>query len=657
MSNHKQNFLRHKRDNRQWAKNLGGALLIFIKALPYFIISIILIGIIGILVAGLSLLPQYNSLKDGYRLAKEGQANLLAAESSLKEQKFSEANQEFLNARENFQSAKVELQQVSGSFVFKVAAFHDQLVVAENIIDIGATTSEVLSDVSKLGQEFLDNLKTSKLSFTDISEEKKAQLLATLTASEPKLEASQKKFEELNKKLEETDKLKPLFVFNVALDPLKENLPRLKKAFDGLVVGAKLLPAFSGYPEEKTYLLIFQNNREMRPSGGFIGTYGVLKIKNAEIKTLVTDNIYNLDRLSEPYLNIPSPEPMKKYLNQPKWFMRDANWWPDFPTSMQKVLWFYEQEKGTEKFDGVIAITPTVIENLLGMLGEFNVDGIKFNKDNFWEQLEYQVEFGYSKKGIDDADRKDIISDLSKQMMDRLHNLPLEQLTDVVDVMSKSVAEKQMNLYFRDAQIQKIAIDNNWAGEVKQTNGDYLMLVDANLAALKTDEVMKRSLNYKLVQGKNGEVLAETKVRYENKGNFDWKTTRYRSYTRLYVPIGSSLKSIKVAGKELARKDVDVVNEFNKTSFGFFFEVEPKKYKDIVITYSLPKAITEQIAVGSYTLLIQKQAGIPQMNLLLDLNFNREIQGRDKINFTSSPKSLKHSQELRKDEFFTVWLK
>ena len=253
------------------------------------------------------------------------------------------------------------------------------------------------------------------------------------------------------------------------------------------------------------------------------------------------------------------------------------------------------------------------------------------------------------------AARKDIIGELGKQMIERLELLAMSKWPELIEVVSTEVKEKQLMLYFNDQELQSVGKRNGWAGEVKDFNGDYLQLVDANLAALKTDSVMSRTLNYKLSQSADGKQLASVKVNYQNMGNFSWKTTRYRTYTRLYVPAGSELVSIKAGNKIFDQKDVDIYNEFNKTAFGVFFEVEPQTAKEVEWVYQLPNKIKQQINQSEYQLMVQKQPGILSMNLHLDLNFPKNILS-DKPSLLGKNNRLKHIETIKQDQIYTVWL-
>jgi len=652
----KQNFIPPSRfDFKNKLYVLAKIFLIPVKLLPYFLFGFLFLAVVAVLVGVLSLLPYFVPLKAVYTESLAGQAHLNSAEAFIRTQKFSSAGEELGLAEKSFSDARINLLLVEKAVIFKNEYLSNQLSVANNILFIGENLSRSLKQITGIGQQVLDILQTENISFSKITGEQKVQVLSIITNSINELESLEKDFAEADDRLGEISRLHPLFVFNSALEPLQERIPQLRQSMQGIVTVGKMLPAFAGYPKEITYLLLMENNREMRPSGGFIGTYGILDIKNANIEKIFTDNSYNLDVLAEPYLNIPAPEPIRTYMKQEKWFFRDSNWWPDFPTSAQKAEFFYSEEGGGE-VDGVIAFTPTVLEEILGVLGEFSIDGLTFNKANFWDQLEYQVEYGYYKQGIPVEERKDIIGDLGRAIMARLYELPMNQWPALINVVRTQTEEKQILLYFNDPALQALAMENDLAGEVKDFSGDYLMLVDANLAALKTDSVMDRTLRYSVTENDNGDFIAEARVNYQNLGDFTWKTTRYRSYTRLYAPESSELLSMKIGNKEIKKEDVDIYNEFGKIAFGIFFEVEPKTSKEVVWRYKLPAKVVEKIKAGEYNLLVQKQAGIPKINLQLEMNFKQRIINKENISFVIDSQKAKHAEVLTRDKSYSISL-
>ncbi len=656
MQSHKQNFIvgpQKKRFNT-FVGVFRDVFFTILKLSPYLFVVFVSLLLLLLIVLGVGILPYYASLKNVYSYSSMGQAHLLSAEALVREYDFSRAKTELTLAKEGFIEAQKSLSVLDKSFLLRSNFFHNQYDVANDVLFIGEKLAHAISGVCIIGERALSTLEEENLSFGKIDAQTKGELLGIMMESMNDIKDVRRDIGYISEKLRDINSKQPLFIFDKVVDPLQAKIPQIEKAFDSSLSFLTGLPWLTGYPEEKTYLFILENNREMRPSGGFIGTYGVLQLANAEIKNFYTDNSYNLDVLVKDTQKIPSPKPIKDYLGQQYWFFRDSNWWPDWPTSAQKVAWFYQLEGGKEKLDGVIAITPTVVEKLLGFLGEIEVDGLKFNEQNFWEQLEYQVEYGYYKQGIDAANRKDIIGDLSMEMIKWLYSYPMSEWPNLIETVSHAIKEKHILIYFFDPVGQSVAVKNGWAGEVKQSSGDYLMLVDANLGALKTDSVMSRTLVYNLNESKDGAVVSETKVNYQNMGTFSWKTTRYISYTRLYVPAGSQLLSVESGTEKIPLEKIDIYNEFGKTAFGLAFKVEPQTSKEIIWRYKLPTLVSDQIRAGSYGLLVQKQLGLDKLNLQLDLNFATKVKNVGESTLKNL-QNIKQTSVLKQDEEFIVW--
>lgn len=404
-----------------------------------------------------------------------------------------------------------------------------------------------------------------------------------------------------------------------------------------------LLPDLLGYNGEKHYLLIFENNMELRPTGGFIGSYGIITVESGKIKNMITDDVYNLDKLSEGKLLELAPEPMLTYNRQKYWYMRDANWYPAWPDSAKKVVEFFHIERQNanlpdQRIDGVIAITPDFIANLLAVLGPIDSHGIVFSENNFAMDLEEFVEGGFEAKNIPYDERKSIIGDLSKILISRIENTTAENFSKLWLAFKKNIDEKNILVYIFDNKLQQYFSDQNWAGEIRQTDGDYLMLIDSNFASLKTDAVMERSIKRSLSVNESGELVARLEITYHHTGQFVKDLiTRYRTYAKVYVPKGSWFESgsIKDETGEVALNmstDLTYGHEYNKAYATYFVIIEPGKSKTVILNYKLPKNILDQYNQGTYNLLVQKQPGTIGHKLVIDLNLSKEISAYQSAN-------------------------
>lgn len=582
------------------------------------------------------------------QIADEG----LAGKQSLEFAQVAIGNQDFARAQSDIAEAKEHFETADKLFnrfqVYRIIpGVATQLTAMDNVLQAGISLTSGIETVTAIGAEVNDVLGATgeDVSFADISAEDKGVILKTLSESSVELQSVKSDIELASLAIEaipDTGLLEPV---QQVTTPLKEQLPTLQSLVTQAIPLAQTLPAIMGYPSEKTYLFLLQNNRELRPTGGFIGTYGILKLENGEIQTFVTDNIYNLDNQAADIITEPSPAPIAAHTSTQNWLMRNSNWFPHFPASAAKAEQKYHEQGGPEDdIDGVIAVTPTFISSLLALTGPITVEGQQFTNENLTDTLQYESQIGFANDGLDESERKDIIGDLASQLMDELFALDQSQLPDIWEVFTENVNEKQILINVDDPLTQALIVEQNWAGEMKPYTGDYLMFVDANLAALKTDEVMDRTVRYS-VSEENGDYYGTAEMEYQHNGDFGFFVTRYRTHTRIYLPQGSEL--VESSGFATGDKiqngqptDPEVYEETfiqasgeetTYTVIGGFTSIEPRTTGTLRIKYKLPPSIQQQIRQGNYALTVQKQPGTIAHGLEVDFDIGRPISGMEPL--------------------------
>ena len=383
----------------------------------------------------------------------------------------------------------------------------------------------------------------------------------------------------------------------------------------------QLLPQLTGFKEEKTYLLLFQNNLELRPSGGYLGNFGILKVKNGQVVSSEIHDTNIFDGFGK--IKTDPPQPIKDYLKIDNWQMRDANWSPDFPTSAQQAEYFYNLQGGQEEFDGIIGINAAILPDLLELTGpiylaEFNK---KFESKDILYQLEYEVEKGYIDRGIESGERKTVFKALVKEVLKQLSQKSFWEQKELKDLAFRELDKKNILLFFKDEEIQKVISEFNWQGAVNQSyQNDYLMIVEANLAAKKSNAFIKREVEYS-VDLSGARPQAELKIKYIHQGGQkDWFNDDYRAYLRIYLPQGSWLLSAKGV-----KDETRFLDELNKTVFGNCLEIPTGQEKTIEFTYLLPEKIREE---SDYQILVQKQSGIDSFpfKLILKDIYQKEFE-------------------------------
>ncbi len=328
------------------------------------------------------------------------------------------------------------------------------------------------------------------------------------------------------------------------------------QSLDLLLSSAQSIKSFLGVSQDKRYLLVFQNNTEMRASGGFLGSYALVDIRDGAIRKLEVPSGGSYDTEAGMRTFVQSPEPL--WLVNPRWYLWDANWWPDWPLTARSLMWFYEKSDGPT-VDGVISFTPDVLEDLLRISGEIDLQeeyGLSINADNFWELLQSVVEkpnlelshpeLVLSLPDSPENEPKKIIGDLMVKIMERLPQvLSAENMPALLISLEKNLAAKNILLYFSDEDLQASLHKYDLDASVKAAPHDYLMLVHTNIAGQKTDRRMLDRVEHQAEILSDGSVIDTLTIYRTHTGlkNEVFSGVRNVDWLRVYVPEGSLLLS------------------------------------------------------------------------------------------------------------------
>lgn len=555
----------------------------------------------------------------------EAKSQLLVAQTSLLQ-----SQSDLRDLRENWFPAK-----------FKMA--NSQLNDLKNLNDTALILTRSALQVSELAQNLSAADFVGTDNFNDLQLSQKEAFMQALIALEPELNGLKAN---LDLALINLDRIHPYGV----LWPIKGQISELRTQIDAghKIISEslpilKLLPAFSGYPQTTHYLIMLQNNDELRPTGGFLGSYVRLDIANfGDIERLEADDIYHLDMPAIGKTEFEAPAAISKYLKVDNWYLRDANWSPDWPQSARQIQTMFQAESAaaaiTEpELDGILAITPDFVASLLRITGPITVRDQAYAPENMQALLQYNVEVAYKDEDISSWDRKDIINELINALRYKLTQLPLKRYPELLNNLYASINRGDLLIYFNNPQRQLIAKELGASGEIVNIQGDYLMVVDANLAAFKSDAVMKKNISYQ-VNLEADKISALLRLNYQHNGGFDWRTTRYRSYTRVLAPLGSELKNITGIDK-----NSDDFMSYDDTSlgkhvFGFFWSIEPGQSRTLQLEYYLPSNISAHLQKNNlYTLFVQRQPGSQIDGFSLDIKTNKEILKSSALNLNAEP--------------------
>lgn len=375
-----------------------------------------------------------------------------------------------------------------------------------------------------------------------------------------------------------------------------------------------LLPKLLGQPDKQTYLLVFQNEAEIRGSGGFLTALAILEAHRGKITPLVSQDIYELD--AKFGNRLPAPDPIKKYLPLVyNWHLRDMNLSGDFKVAMDTFFPNYKEVANFKDVDGIIAMDTNIVVDLLKVLGpvgvaewgsydaeivpQCNCPQVVYKMEDYATRPTYYIK----------TNRKGMIGPLMHSILLNVMNSPKKMWPQFLEVGLTNIKEKHLMFYFPDdPEMQAVSESFNAAGRVKEYAGDYFYLNDTNFAGAKSNLFVEQKIEQEIAVV-DGQIEKTVTITYTNPQPPDDCNLEsgglclnglLRDWVRLYVPEGSEV--IEVLGSNIEKT---TSKELGKTVIEAFIELRPESRTKLVVKYRLPQTVS----ANDYKMLIQKQPG------------------------------------------------
>lgn len=451
---------------------------------------------------------------------------------------------------------------------------------------------------------------------------------------------------------------------------------------------ANVLEDILGRFTPRRFLVVFQNNSEIRPTGGFMGSFAEIDTDDGDVKKLWMPGAGSYELQGSLRASLVPPAPLQLITDH--WQFHDSNWFPDFPTSAKKIMWFYEKSGGPT-VDGVIALTTSVVEKILEATGPIEMPeyGKTITADNFWIETQKAVELEYDKG---ENKPKQFLADMAPKLLEKLQSKDPKMFFRLAGALHEAIGEKHFQVYLRDPAMQEKVVHLGWAGALKKTSGDFLAVINTNIAGGKTDTIVGEHIKHEAKISEDGHVVVEvevTRTHHGTKGEL-FSGTRNVDYVRLYVPEGSHLlkaegfkkpdssyfKSVApdaVPDVNLAAEDATeidepvsgtrITKESGYTVFGNWIMVDPGGSVTYKVSYELPfqvgfktepEGFFEKIGLrdvpppqAAYSFLLVKQAGT------VNTTFEHAVEIPEKWKeIWKYPKFISIPGKLDKDLFF-----
>lgn len=418
--------------------------------------------------------------------------------------------------------------------------------------------------------------------------------------------------------------------------PIAVELKRLQDFLTAFLVWA-------GSDEEKHIAVFFGNTSEIRPGGGFVGSYAEVGIRRGAITTIAIRDVSDADRLLD--TRIVPPEPLQLIVKN--WRAADANWFFDFRDSAKKTLEFLENSEYYRKqkraFDGAIAITPAVVSDILKVVGPIS-DGTEnpaITSENFLTELQRRIERG---RAAGTKNPKDVVAVMGEAVGKKLSTLTTAEKKRLYGLAQTWLGNKDVVIYHRFAPISSFIESSGWTGSLSPTPasyyGDYFALVGATIGTGKTELFVDKKIVVKTLIGGDGLVTNNVLVVRSHGGGERsewWYRTTNRAYIKIFTPASAHLINVRggrsksitaplkydssgyqrdsaVSAVEKTARDfiefpsVTSLSEYGKNVFATWLETDRGKTTEFSLDYAyrLPYPPRDS---GTYEFTIDKQIG------------------------------------------------
>jgi len=439
---------------------------------------------------------------------------------------------------------------------------------------------------------------------------------STVEKLAPQMDSISAKLKEVSSEFDAINEKRYPKTFAEKITSLKTSVASAAESLGQFQPIIKLLPDLLGNPDAKKYLIIFQNDAELRPTGGFLTAYATMTITKGKIEPGISQDIYTLDAGFKK--KVPAPDPIKKYLPLVyTWNLRDMNLSPDFKDSMDTFTGYMRESSVAPEFDALIAIDTEVPVRILKVLGPIGVPGyggkfsaqidprcdcpqVIYELENIITRPTYEIREG----------RKSILGPLMNSMLANMMGSPKAKWAEFFNIFTTAIKEKHLLMYFKDPNKQNAVEVLGAAGRINDYVGDYLHVNDTNFAGAKSNMFVTQEVEQVVSIASDGSVTKKLTLTYKNPragDNCNLEAGQLclngllRDWQRIYVPKGSVLKSS--SGYEL---DMTTTEDLGKTIFEGFFTLSPQSVKKLEVEYTTPAGT---VTGDQYKQLIQKQPG------------------------------------------------
>ncbi len=434
------------------------------------------------------------------------------------------------------------------------------------------------------------------------------------------------------------------------------NLSKYRREIIAAKEVSLFLPEILGEKEEKKYLVLFQNNMEIRATGGFIGSFAILTFKKGALSNFEVYDVYTADGQLKGYVE--PPWQIKKYLDQPAWYLRDSNWDPDFSVSAKRAQWFLDKSIDIN-VDGVFSFDVSFVKDLISVIGHLNIPDYNRTIDPniFYDVVQYEVEKDFFPGS---RQKSSFLAALSKSLILEIKGAKPNVLVSFLPVFYENLVEKHLQLFFNSDKIQEKITFLGWGGGANRDFcfsencfGDFVFLVESNFGVNKANYFVSRSANIKIEVGEDF-LRREMEVLFENRAPVVLGDKgKYKNYFRIFLPADVFVEKATIQeGNYYYDVELDQEMIRGMKQVGLLVEISPESSKKVILSWN-DRNLLDLSKNGEYRFFFRKQSGIDDIPLNLEVKFPSGFRpASDNLQLTKDGFFV-YNQASLKTDFFT----
>lgn len=412
-----------------------------------------------------------------------------------------------------------------------------------------------------------------------------------------------------------------------------------------------MLPLVLGVDSRQTFLILFQNPSEIRSTGGWLSSYGIISFEGGQIRELKIDDVYNLDGdLKVQGKTYSPPESMIEALGISSWGFSLSNWEPDMNLSAKDMKFFIEESDKYSEIDGIISLDVSFIQKMLDIWGGIQIpdESEKITSANIYSKItEMHNEFepGLSQKST-------FLTSLSDQLVKKLLSSDINNLFEISDAVFTSLNEKSIIFYLFDQNNGTYFSNKGWSGIIDNRYYSSPALVEWNWGANKANLYLEKNFQLDIDINSSKSVEYSYKVTIKNNSNKNsYPEGDYENFVRIYLPYNASVTTIK--GIDDISQKVDVTNNFKVISG--WFNVPIKTTQTLEIKYILESTENTYFPLRSDStqillpLVVYKQPGAMNQDIKINITYPQEWILKDSSGFTNATNILSMQEDFNQD--------